>query len=216
MSSSENSVDEPTSGVDPVARRCLWEAIGEKLKQGCSIVLTSHSMEECEALCNRLIIMVNGEICCIGSPLHLKNKFSNGYTVHIRVSSSSGEDTISSQSSQTSAIEENDNNENKLNENIAAVQKFISETFPTSSLKAVHNNMLHYSIETSSFAKVKCSQIFGAIEKEKLRLMIEDYSVSQTSLEQIFLNFARKQRDEDRKNDDNRHTSLEHDEGTRL
>jgi ABC-type multidrug transport system ATPase subunit len=59
-------LDEPTTGVDPVARRCLWDALTKKLSQGNSIVLTSHSIEECEALCNRLIIMVNGKICCIG------------------------------------------------------------------------------------------------------------------------------------------------------
>ena len=45
---------------------------------GRSVVLTSHSMEECEALCSRLTIMVNGRLYCLGPLQHLKNKFSQG------------------------------------------------------------------------------------------------------------------------------------------
>ena len=43
------------------------------------------SMEECEALCTRLAIMVNGQFKCLGSPQHLKNKFGKGYTVMVKV-----------------------------------------------------------------------------------------------------------------------------------
>lgn len=48
-------------------------------------MLTSHSMDECEALCTRLAIMVNGEFKCLGSVQHLKNKFSKGYTLSIKM-----------------------------------------------------------------------------------------------------------------------------------
>jgi len=43
-----------------------------------------NSLEECEALCTRLAIMVDGRLCCIGSVQHLKNKFSVGYQLHIK------------------------------------------------------------------------------------------------------------------------------------
>ena len=49
-----------------------------------TIVLTSHSMEECEALCTRLGIMVNGQIQCLGNIQHLKNKYGNGYSIVIK------------------------------------------------------------------------------------------------------------------------------------
>ena len=49
------------------------------------MVLTSHSMEECEALCSKVAIMVNGEFKCYGSCQHLKNKFSKGFTVYAKV-----------------------------------------------------------------------------------------------------------------------------------
>ena len=65
-------LDEPTTGVDPAARRKIWETINNIRKSGTSIILTSHSMEECEALCDRLAIMVKGSFQCLGGPQHIK------------------------------------------------------------------------------------------------------------------------------------------------
>ena len=67
-------LDEPTSGMDPGARRQLWKLIINITHMGKSVILTSHSMEECEALCTRLAIMVNGNFTCLGSLQHLKNR----------------------------------------------------------------------------------------------------------------------------------------------
>lgn len=49
-----------------------------------TIVLTSHSMEECEALCTRLGIMVNGQFQCVGNIQHLKSKYGKGYTLIVK------------------------------------------------------------------------------------------------------------------------------------
>lgn len=78
-------LDEPTTGMDPGAKRCLWNMVCKVRNSGKSIVLTSHSMEECEALCSRLAIMVNGEFKCLGSTQHLKNKFAKGYVLSVKV-----------------------------------------------------------------------------------------------------------------------------------
>ena len=67
--------------VCKVARRNLWRIIRRIQARGQSVVLTSHSMEECEALCDRLAIMVNGQFQCFGSVSHLKNKFALGFTI---------------------------------------------------------------------------------------------------------------------------------------
>lgn len=80
-------MDEPTTGMDPAARRSLWNIVCRVRDFGKSIVLTSHSMEECEALCTRLAIMVNGELKCIGSTQHLKNKYSKGIVLKIKLRS---------------------------------------------------------------------------------------------------------------------------------
>jgi ABC-type multidrug transport system ATPase subunit len=71
--------------MDAGARRFLWNTLLKVLEQHRSIILTSHSMEECEALCTRLAIMVNGQFKCIGSPQHLKSRFGQGYTLIARV-----------------------------------------------------------------------------------------------------------------------------------
>lgn len=59
-------LDEPTTGLDPLAKRMLWTAICKIRDQGRTIVLTSHSIEEAEYLCTRVAIMVNGEFKCLG------------------------------------------------------------------------------------------------------------------------------------------------------
>ena len=71
--------DEPSSGMDPRARRSLWGAIIDAVKDSRSVLLTSHSMEECQVLCTRLAIMVNGTLRCLGSAQHLKNRFFKIY-----------------------------------------------------------------------------------------------------------------------------------------
>jgi ABC-type multidrug transport system ATPase subunit len=86
-------LDEATTGVDPVARREIWKVISDHVigdkhlpaSETPSIILTTHSMEECEALCPRLGIMANGRLRCLGSPQHLKNKFGKGYQIELKV-----------------------------------------------------------------------------------------------------------------------------------
>merc|ERR1719458_2429180 len=78
-------LDEPTTGVDPAARRKIWETINNIRKSGTSIILTSHSMEECEALCDRLAIIVRGSFQCLGGPQHIKSKFGQGFQIIIKL-----------------------------------------------------------------------------------------------------------------------------------
>ena len=59
-------IDEPSCGMDPGARRQLWSVISGAQQAGAAVLLTSHSMEECAALCNRHAIIVNGRLKCIG------------------------------------------------------------------------------------------------------------------------------------------------------
>jgi len=61
-------LDEPTTGLDPQARQLIWQRLRSLLKQGKTLVLTTHYMEEAERLCNRLVIMDHGKILVSGSP----------------------------------------------------------------------------------------------------------------------------------------------------
>lgn len=78
-------LDEPTTGVDPKSRRFVWCCIKTLQQQKKTIVLTSHSMDECEMLCNRLGIMKNGEMKCIGYIQKLKEKYGKGFSLMIKV-----------------------------------------------------------------------------------------------------------------------------------
>jgi ABC-2 type transport system ATP-binding protein len=64
-------LDEPTSGVDPIARREFWRRIGSLAEQGVTVMVTTHFMEEAE-YCDRLAIMAAGEILSIGTPSEIK------------------------------------------------------------------------------------------------------------------------------------------------
>jgi len=90
-------LDEPSTGMDVASRRFMWDVI-ENMSQGrydgkkTSIILTTHSMEECEALCQRVGIMVGGRLRCLGSVQHLKQRFGSGFTVEIKLELVTGAD----------------------------------------------------------------------------------------------------------------------------
>ena len=80
-------LDEPSAGMDPEARRFMWKIIERisKFKKYSSVILTTHSMEEAEGLCNRIAIQVAGTLKCIGTVQHLKNRFGQGYELEIKL-----------------------------------------------------------------------------------------------------------------------------------
>jgi len=64
-------LDEPTTGLDPQAKRNLWDLVRQLNDNGMTIVLTTHNMEEAEFLCDRLAIMDHGKIIAEGDPQEL-------------------------------------------------------------------------------------------------------------------------------------------------
>ncbi|XP_042876783.1 phospholipid-transporting ATPase ABCA3-like isoform X3 [Penaeus japonicus] len=171
-------LDEPTSGMDPVARRVLWDVLTSVRDAGRSIILTSHSMEECEALCTRLAIMVNGKFCCLGSPQHLKSKFSEGYSIIIRVHISQSPD-------------DNETTLAEIPPEMLSVKQFIETTYPANQLREMQWGRLEYFVPATG---ITWASVFGTLEKKRKELSIEDYSVTQTTLERVFLTFTRGQR----------------------
>ncbi|ELK38567.1 ATP-binding cassette sub-family A member 3 [Myotis davidii] len=87
-------LDEPSTGMDPVARRLLWDAVMQARESGKTIIITSHRMEECDAFCTRLAIMVKGKFVCLGSPQHLKNKFGDVYILKVKVKTDTHKHTL--------------------------------------------------------------------------------------------------------------------------
>merc|ERR1712007_108772 len=91
-------LDEPSTGMDPVSRRHMWQVIADLSKAGTAVVLTTHSMEECEALCSRAGIMVDGGLQCLGPVQHLKSRFGSGLMVDLKLTSASTKSNFDKQS----------------------------------------------------------------------------------------------------------------------
>lgn len=79
-------LDEPSTGMDPQSKRNLWDMMTESINGQRSAILTTHSMEEADALCDRIGIIFQGELRCIGSSQHLKDKFGYGYLLETKLS----------------------------------------------------------------------------------------------------------------------------------
>uniref|UniRef100_A0A2R5LDX6 ATP-binding cassette sub-family A member 2 n=1 Tax=Ornithodoros turicata TaxID=34597 RepID=A0A2R5LDX6_9ACAR len=158
-------LDEPTTGMDPYTRRFLWDLIHDLVQGGRSVILTSHSMEECEALCTRLAIMVNGHFKCLGSIQHLKNRFGEGYcvTARLRDGAPTARDTVAA---------------------------WFDRAFPNATLKEKHFNMLQYELKSKSLS---LAYVFCQMEQALKELPIEEYSVCQNTLDNVFINFVKQQ-----------------------
>jgi lipooligosaccharide transport system ATP-binding protein len=77
-------LDEPTTGLDPQARHVLWDQLFRLKRQGVTLVLTTHYMDEAEQLCDRLVVMDGGRIVAEGSPLDLIREHSTREVAELR------------------------------------------------------------------------------------------------------------------------------------
>lgn len=77
-------LDEPTTALDPQARRNVWDSVRNLQKQGKTIILTTHYMEEAQTLCDRLAIMDNGQIIALGTPEQLIRRYAPGQFIDCR------------------------------------------------------------------------------------------------------------------------------------
>ncbi|ORX41368.1 P-loop containing nucleoside triphosphate hydrolase protein [Piromyces finnis] len=158
-------LDEPTAGMDPSTRRLIWNIITKtKKKNDSAFILTTHSMEEAENLCDRLGILVNGRIICIGSAEHLKMKYGESYVLEL-------------QSNSLDQFDKDFIESGKLFDGKEYKKERSSE------------NRMKYEVKMTD----KLGSVFEIMEQCKIQGLVQDYSFSQTSLEQVFINFAKEQ-----------------------
>jgi len=173
-------LDEPSTGVDVGARRFLWEVIGDIRRSGHAVVLTSHSMEECEVLCTRLTIMVHGQLRCLGSPTELKTKFGGGYTMAVKVNLKRDQFSGSACGADPCQM----------------IRSFISQEIAEAKLAEESVGLYRYRLGgQGSQSSIPLAEIFKKLEEATkdggaLCGCISDYSLSQTSLEEVFLHFS--------------------------
>jgi ABC-type multidrug transport system ATPase subunit len=153
-------LDEPTSGMDPYSRRSTWNIL-QNNRDGRVIILTTHFMDEADILGDRIGIMAEGRLKTVGSSLFLKNRYGVGY--HLTVAKTTGCDD--------DALE-------------ATIQRYVPSAQVLSNVGTEISFQLPHSM-VSSFP-----QMFEDMERNKHQLGIEQYSVSLTTLEEVFMKIA--------------------------
>jgi ABC-2 type transport system ATP-binding protein len=88
-------LDEPTTGLDPQARRNLWDLIRDIKQNGTTVILTTHYMDEAQALCDRVAIMDEGRIVALDTPQNLISQLlARGFKPHVTVQPATLEDVF--------------------------------------------------------------------------------------------------------------------------
>ncbi|XP_032472854.1 ATP-binding cassette sub-family A member 5 isoform X3 [Phocoena sinus] len=165
-------LDEPSTGMDPKAKQHMWRAIRAAFKNKTrAAILATHCMEEVEAVCDRVAILVSGQLRCIGTVQHLKSKFGKGYFLEIKL-----KDWIE-------------------NLEVDRLQREIQHIFPNASRQESFSSILAYKIPKEDVQSL--SQSFSKLEEAKRTFAIEEYSFSQATLEQVFIELTKEQEEED-------------------
>ncbi|XP_010576886.1 PREDICTED: ATP-binding cassette sub-family A member 10-like [Haliaeetus leucocephalus] len=158
-------LDELSTGMDPNGQRCVWKMIRAALKtKETGAILTTHYMEEAEEVCDRVAIVVSGQLRCIGSIQYLKNKFGKGYLLEIKVKDPERADLLHAE---------------------------ILRIFPSAARQERFPYLLVYKVPMED--ALPLSQSFSKLEEAKRNFSLEEYSFSLNTLAQVFLELSREQ-----------------------
>lgn len=155
-------MDEPSTGLDPASKHQLWDVISAS-KAGKSMILTTHSMEEADVLCDRLAIMAGGELQCVGRSWQLKRRFGKGYTLGITTKDKSPEFALK-------------------------IEKYIKGVFPSASL--IDDPIGGVSKFEIGREDVVLSEVFTKLNSDMENYGIVDWGLTETTLEEVFLKLA--------------------------
>ncbi|MFC2058718.1 ABC transporter ATP-binding protein [Chloroflexota bacterium] len=99
-------LDEPTTGLDPQARRAMWDVIDTFRKTGKTIFLTTHYMEEAERLCDRIAIMDHGKIIALGRPQHMIKEHFKESAIQFKMTNYPGQEVLTGLDGVTNVVRE--------------------------------------------------------------------------------------------------------------
>jgi len=99
-------LDEPTTGLDPQARRAMWDVIETFRKTGKTIFLTTHYMEEAERLCDRIAIMDHGKIIALGRPQHMIKEHFKESAIQFKMTNAPGQEVLAGLDGVTNVVRE--------------------------------------------------------------------------------------------------------------
>jgi ABC-type multidrug transport system ATPase subunit len=153
-------MDEPSTGLDPASRYNLWNVVKQS-KEGRAIILTTHSMEEAEALCDRLGIFVNGQLQCIGNAKELTARYGGLYVLTVTTPQSEEDEVVKLAQSLSSKA--------KKVYGLSGTQKFElpkDEVSIADVFIAVANAKNHLNIQAWGLADTTLEDVFVNIAKE--------------------------------------------------
>ncbi|KAL4460035.1 hypothetical protein ABPG74_003561 [Tetrahymena malaccensis] len=161
--------DEPSTGLDPIAKRYLWRCLKDNLTiKDSSIVLTTHSLQEAEDLCHKVGIQVNGEFVCLDTLQNLKNQKGEGYKINIKLV-------------------------NQPIRNHEEIHSHIRSLYPEAKIQNENDknyqDYIIYLIPYEGFVFSKTFSLLYHTLKEQNK--IEDFSITQSSLEDIFIYYSK-------------------------
>lgn len=136
-------LDEPTTGLDPENKRQIWEILSNCKNDKC-MILTTHLMEEAEVLSDRIGIIVNGSLKCLGTQYKLKKVYGKGFKLVLNLTSLNSEITKQANTSKLS-------DEDFMEERVNNLQKFLSSIFPNSRLEENYKNTLIFFVKEIFF-----------------------------------------------------------------
>ena len=158
-------LDEPTSGMDVMAKRALWDFLKE-FKQNKIIILTTHSLDEAEYLGDRIGIMNDGHFICSGTSSYLKSKYPCGFNLNLLLNPSISKE----------------HHKRQLYNQLIQLE-------PNIEIKISSKGLFSINIQSNN---KNIKEIFEVIENNREEYGIEDYTVSSTSLEDVFLKINHK------------------------
>ncbi|XP_077287135.1 phospholipid-transporting ATPase ABCA3-like isoform X2 [Arctopsyche grandis] len=172
-------LDEPTSGVDPKSRKLLHRMINEEKKSGKTIIISSHSLSECETLCDRVGILVDGTIKLTDHTQRVKKEISVGYSLTLKLKPMINISDDETDSTKRCEVKGN----MKLKDDIE--KSFKCE------LQDEHETILQYRINDSNLSY---SNLFSKMEgiRERFPNVVEYYTICDPTLEDAFLAYIKK------------------------
>ncbi|XP_044477584.1 ABC transporter A family member 2-like [Mangifera indica] len=167
-------LDEPTTGMDPITRRHVWDII-QDAKKGRAIILTTHSMEEADILSDRIGIMAKGRLCCIGTSIRLKSRFGTGFVA--TVSFTESKTGQSPNEPETVATPHHDAVKQFFKIRLDVVPKEENKAFLTFIIPHDREELL--------------TNFFKELQEREREFSIADIQLGLSTLEEVFLNIAR-------------------------
>eukprot|EP00928_Gymnodinium_smaydae_P040804 TRINITY_DN27638_c0_g2_i1.p1 TRINITY_DN27638_c0_g2~~TRINITY_DN27638_c0_g2_i1.p1 ORF type:complete len:1401 (-),score=218.94 TRINITY_DN27638_c0_g2_i1:188-3760(-) len=178
-------LDEPSAAVDAAAKRHLWRMV-KRRRDTQTVMLTTHSMEEAEALSSRLAIQVKGRLRCLGTPDHIKNTYGSGYQLELAASSIPSPGT------------------NPDAEPVCDAERFVLQLCPSAKKLEQHEGRLLFQLPMlkavgASAGELSVADLFTKMQdpNETQAIGLQDYSIARPSLEQVFIRFSKEQEDVD-------------------